>query len=208
MSFKYVKRVEGNPSTYARVDNKPIFGKESATSEYFIDGNWYDSSGVLLPPQSYLENPDGTLARFEIINGDLVAVDKGEIVPSLVLPLITQTENVKIVDFGTVVNNNRYVVDNPFGNENYEGCTVRAEVFTEGIWSDTGWGDDNNVNATGYGTRAFSNLEGLVIQTGAAGVLFGKSAGTGSGFDTDTSTVYTSLQCRVVVTFNGKAKNA
>jgi len=106
--------------------------------------------------------------------------------------------NVKIVDFGTVFKNNRYVIDNPFGNENYEGCIVRCEVFVGGIWSGTGIGNDTGTGTTGYGAKGYSNLAGIIVQTGANAVYTASAymiGGTGY-----TGTQVTSAPCRVIVT--------
>ncbi len=115
----------------------------------------------------------------------------------------TDSGNVKIVSLGTIYNNNRYVIDNPFGNENYEGCTVRAEVYLNGLWSDTGFDGNAGTGLKGYGTKAHSNLEGIVVQTGNISlVVQSYLAGGGHGY-TSTST---SALARVIVIYHGEAK--
>lgn len=111
--------------------------------------------------------------------------------------------NVKIIDFGTINNNNRYVNDNPFGNANYEGCEVRAEIFADSIWSGTGWSEPTS--GTAMGTIAHSNAEGLVVQTGSSGVVRSSNL-SGAGFSTNQN--LTTATCRVIVTYTGEAKDA
>jgi hypothetical protein len=144
--------------------------------------------------------------KFEVIDGEVVNIhDWGY--PSTIVDMLHTKKNVKIVDFGTVFNNNRYVIDNPFGNENYEGCEVRAEIFHNGMWSETGWGDNTDISSNGYGVAGFSNLEGLVIQTGVSAVLYTKAEGQGSGFGLLAATLLNS-PCRAIVTYIGEATDA
>lgn len=122
--------------------------------------------------------------------------------------VVTQTQmdaKTKIVDFGTVVNNNRYVLPNPFGNANFEGCIARAEIYHNGIWSGTGWVDHSDMVTKGYGVTGFSNLEGIVVQTGQTALMYEDSVNQGNGFGLTTTTPITSAPCRVIITYIGDA---
>ena len=119
----------------------------------------------------------------------------------------TQTElNAKVQTAIVTVNgganisvNSRYVEVNPFGNANYEKCSVRAEVYINGRWSEAGFVYSTN----GFGTSGHSNLEGIVVQTGGSAVATsGTSGGGGLGEVANT----TSAPCRVIVTYIGEAK--
>lgn len=105
--------------------------------------------------------------------------------------------NMAIVDFGTVSNNNRYVIDNPFGNENYDKCIVRAEININGKWIETGIKVSNQ--GYGYFTKALSNVEGIVVVTGINAVMYTQWNVTGSGDTTSVGSLLTSARCRVIV---------
>jgi len=119
MSTKYLKKIKGEASSNIahRVDNKPVFNKVSTTSEYRINGDWYDATGTKLPPQSYLENPDGTLVEFEVQDGKVADKHSGGNVPSIVenkarykeveanTLLLNELETVDPLIAGTVWNN-------------------------------------------------------------------------------------------------------
>ncbi len=108
-----------------------------------------------------------------------------------------------IVDFGTVGINSRYVMDFPSGfDATAEDWEVKAEVFAESMWSGSGW----YTESTGArGVNAHANSEGIVIQTGVNQLLQSANfSGSGHG----NTTQYTSLPCRVIATYVGKAKNA
>ena len=53
-------------------------------------------------------------------------VAQSHLMDTTVHGLLETTENVKIVDFGVVTINKRYVIKNPFGNAKWEGCDVKA----------------------------------------------------------------------------------
>jgi hypothetical protein len=161
---------------------------------------------------TYLSNK-GKLAGIEVANGVPVDIHYTELAPDINIDCIVTNElssfngNVKIVDFGTVYTDNRYVIDNPFGNENYKGCIVRAEVYYNGMWSGSGIFNDG---ASSYaGTNAHSNIEGIVVQTLASAVIQGLSGGSrvsGGGHGTIASNI-SSAPCRVIVTYIGEATN-
>jgi len=113
---------------------------------------------------------------------------------------VSLDKNVFIVDFGIVFNDQRITLDNPFGNENYEGCIARAEVYYNGVWSGTGFIRESD----GRGTSAHSNLEGIVVQTGDNAVLQNNAAFCGSGHGGTTGTT-TSAPCRCIITKIGDA---
>ena len=139
--------------------------------------------------------------QFEMTNEAPIPVN---VMDSLTVRGLTSLDdNVKIIDFSTVFSNNRYVIDNPFGNENAKGCTVKAEILYKGIWSETGWGE---MSASSSGVKAFSNDEGVVVQTGHGGVEYGISSYNGSGFGDTVDVRTSSAPCRVIVTYHGKAK--
>jgi hypothetical protein len=133
---------------------------------------------------------------------------KSNVMDMTVHGLLEATENVKIVDFGVVNTGGHYVMDNPFGNSSYKGCTVRAEILVQGMWSETGWTDHNNLDTQGYGTKGFSNAEGLVVQTGTNSVIYGIARNVGSGFGSVVTGSLTSAPCRIIVTYHGRASNA
>ena len=115
------------------------------------------------------------------------------------------TGNRFIVDFGTVVNNNRYVDDFPdIGfTTKAEDWDVKAEIFQNSIWS----GSSFILSGGGYGTVAHSNLEGIVIQTGGVAVVTSVAQDSGKGHGAGGGSL-TSAPCRVIATYVGKAKNA
>jgi hypothetical protein len=139
--------------------------------------------------------------KFEVIDGEVVDIHDWDY-PSTIVDMLHTKKNVKIVDFGTVFTLTRYVYDNPFGNENYEGCIVRAELFHNGIWSEApnSW---NNVWGS-VGTVGYSNSEGIVIQTGSKvrDVTSNTIDGFGGG------PLLTSAPCRAIVTYIGEATDA
>lgn len=116
--------------------------------------------------------------------------------------------NVKIVDFGTVTTNNRYVIDNPFteiyGEDAWKGCIAIAEIYANGVWAETAW--RYHYANGGYGTRGHSLKEGIVVQTGDYKVLSGSASHSGGGHDATTQ--LESASCRVKVLYIGEAKNA
>lgn len=83
MSIKYLKQIEG-VSAPVRVDVKPSFGEVSTTSEYRMKGEWYSATGAKLPPQSYIEDSNGQLVGFEVINGEVVDIHTAGYAPTIV----------------------------------------------------------------------------------------------------------------------------
>jgi hypothetical protein len=70
-TVKYLKKVAGVDAP-VRVDVAPVFGEVSATSDYFLNGLWYDSTGTVYNPQPTYLNHNGKLVGFEVANGDVV----------------------------------------------------------------------------------------------------------------------------------------
>jgi len=115
-TFNFTASVTGTSSV--------VFAMATAATTYdYVDNisvyKTQPTLGAALPQQSYLENPDGTLAKFEVVNGDLVAVDKGEIVPSLVLNEV----NLNGLSSGTIV---------------LKGLETVDPLIIGTVWNDTG----------------------------------------------------------------------
>jgi hypothetical protein len=112
--------------------------------------------------------------------------------------------NVKIVDFGSVFLGKRYVADNPFGNESYKGCVVRAEIFFNDTWGDPGFMYSSGA-AGGYGVKGNATEDGLVVQVGNSATVTLPTY-TGNPFQLTAS--YTqAVPCRVIVTYIGETQN-
>lgn len=115
--------------------------------------------------------------------------------------LLNTKSNVKIVDFGTVTIDTRYVIDNPFGDV-YVNCVTEIEIG--GVWAETGWYlEGGSARGTNGG---FVKGTGLVVQTGA-NFLNGGASGSG-GLHGLVGSEQTSAPCRIIVTYTGEATNA
>lgn len=139
------------------------------------------------------------MANLESIGGKLFV--NGEEI-ALKSDLETKTQ---IVDFGTVSNNTRTVLPNPFFDgvndaEIATRCIVRAEVQAGGVWGETAFTIDSANNARGIAVS--SMLEGIVIQTGAVSIKGTNPAVYGHTF-TDVTNL-TSAPCRVIVSYQGE----
>ena len=163
---------------------------------------------TLQPPHTYLSNK-GKLAGIEVVGGIPVDLHYDELAPDINIDCIVTNElssfngNRKIIELGTIFNNNRYVVDNPFGNEKYEDCDVRAEIFFNSMWSESNvWVD----GTLARGVKGFSNQEGIAVQTGSQAVLQEQSSQSLNGFGSTGNTTPTSAPARVIVTYIGEAK--
>ena len=193
--------------TYNGVDNVLWFGSDSASSSSWDNISVYKPQpiiGTAYDPQLTYASKDGKLLEVEVQDGVPVDTAYNEYAPDLVRKTImvdnlVTKKNVKIVDFGTVFIGNRYVIDNPFGNENAKGCSVRAEIFYNGMWGEASW----IYIAASYGTRAHATTdEGIVVQTGNTGVNVNS---TYSGSPFNSTGFATSAPCRVLVTYIGEA---
>lgn len=114
-------------------------------------------------------------------------------------------KNIKIVDFGTVFSNNRYVMPNPFGNTE---VSTQVELFLSGRWSKAGYFvavGTSPLNTAGA-TSGMILGEGIVVQT-----AFHYLSAGGASYDgnlANSSTAKTSAPCRVIVTYTGELSNA
>lgn len=157
--------------------------------------------------------PSGTWTVVTVVDADtitFIAVDTPTGTPSVSSAFFTRgtlnlRSNVKIVDFGTVFNNNRYVIDNPFGNANYEGCIVRLQFFDQGKWFYTGSGD--NASGVSYGSVVESMAEGIVVQTSLENIIAAQ-AEVGAHTLGVGATSSVSLPARVIVIKIGDATDA
>ena len=110
---------------------------------------------------------------------------------------------VKIVDFGTVTTNKRYVINNPFGNDKWASCVTIPQLQYNGKWFQAGW------YYVGYGyrstgVRSGSMNEGIVVQTGGEMVSDGSVYEGNLYGGTGTEPRLTSAKCRVLVFYIGE----
>ena len=88
--MNYLKLFEDG-STEATAE-LPTWGEISTTGDYYIDGLWYDKTGVLYTNQfTYLSNK-GKLAGIEVANGIPVDIHYTELAPTLVEDTIKATD--------------------------------------------------------------------------------------------------------------------
>ncbi len=155
---------------------------------------------------------DGKLLGIEVVGGEPVAIHLSDTESDIDAPKIVedviqvdkciQTGNRKIIELGTIFNNNRYVVTNPFGNENYEDCDVKCQIFYNSKWSRViePYKDDNTGQS--FGVMSESMNEGIVIVTGYAGVRRYSESDTSNSSDS----LIVSAPARVIVTYQGNAQ--
>jgi hypothetical protein len=87
--------------------------------------------------------------------------------------------------------NTRFLTDNPF----IEPIEVRAEVFYNSMWFDTGWNDQIGIKAT----YSSSQEDKVIVQSGLMGTIAcGQESGNGSGLTYPT--VVAAVKTRVIVT--------
>lgn len=106
----------------------------------------------------------------------------------------------RLIDWGTITNNTRYVKPNPFGNNT--PVIVLLELFVNDRWSQVEWTlfwnasqqGNHPIGAGGYYVQG----EGLVVQT-AQKNIFGGSDWNGGGHDYPSGTAYTSAPARMHV---------
>lgn len=110
---------------------------------------------------------------------------------------------VKIVDFGTVTINKRYVINNPFGNDKWASCVTIPQLQHNGKWFQTGW----FYSGSGYystGVISGSMSEGIVVQTGGSfvsdGSVYEGNLYGGTGIEPRLA----SAKCRVLVFYIGE----
>ena len=196
--------------TVSWFDEEPTYtGEATGVSFNLADGKWYEDDVLMVPSPSFIPVPV-MIAGGEVqyLGDDEIATNvqpKAAFPEGLVASELTEANaNVKIVDFGTVATNNRYVIDNPFGNDKWEGCSAEAQIYLNNRWSRAGFVYSNP--SGGYGTEGHSNLEGIVVQTGSIR-LYSASAEGGGGHGY-TGGSGTSAPCRVIVKYTGDATNA
>lgn len=110
---------------------------------------------------------------------------------------------VKIVDFGTVTINKRYVINNPFGNDKWTSCVTIPQLLHNGKWFQAGW----FYTGSGYystGVISGSMSEGIVVQTGGSlvsdGSVYEGNLYGGTGIEPRLA----SAKCRVLVFYIGE----
>ena len=110
---------------------------------------------------------------------------------------------VKIVDFGTVTINKRYVINNPFGNNKWASCVTIPQLLHNGKWFQAGW----FYTGSGYystGVVSGSMSEGIVVQTGgnliSDGSVYEGNLYGGTGIEPRLA----SAKCRVLVFYIGE----
>lgn len=178
----------------------------------------YDNVSVfeteILPDTEYVVQPtyvskDGKLASFLIEDGQPVEVQYNDDAPSIVQDVIqakkvVQTENRKIIELGTIFNNNRYRRPNPFGNENWKNCSVELYLEYQGTWFQVAGQPASGSTAEYYGAMVSSMEEGIVVQTAVTRLTSGGSAYTLNTLGISTS--LTSAPAMVIVTYEGESK--
>lgn len=95
----------------------------------------------------------------------------------------------------------RYMLDNPFGNDKAIDCDVKAEIFVDGYWGESGWDGHAGSGSMAYGTVASSTVNGIIVKTGNTAVYADPGILGGSFLNTNT---ITSAQARIIVTYKGK----
>lgn len=110
---------------------------------------------------------------------------------------------VKIVDFGTVTINKRYVINNPFGNDKWASCVTIPQLQHNGKWFQAGW-HYVGYNLRSTGVRSGSMNEGIVVQTGGELVSDGSVYEGNLYGGTGTEPRLTSAKCRVLVFYIGE----
>ena len=109
--------------------------------------------------------------------------------------------NRKIIDFGVVTNNNRYVIPLPDGWD-WEDCDAEAWILEDGEWFIPGWFTNDTIR---YGVKGHATYEGVIVQVAVTGVrTSSNAAGGSSGSAVNT----TSAPCRVILTNNGRTTDA
>ena len=180
-----------------------------------VDGFIYHSTGDFIGKVSsiVIEMLDSPVQRVPLAklrtntDGGVSSIEnygpKASVLDLDVIGMFKTKSNVKIVDFGVVNTNNRYVIENPFGDANWTGCTAEAWLLSGGVWFRTGF-----MSITGgyRGTQGYATAEGIVVQTGASHVANSTAANILSSYGL--SGVISSAPCQVIVTYMGDATNA
>ncbi|MGL4755988.1 MAG: hypothetical protein ACRCXB_26825 [Aeromonadaceae bacterium] len=106
-------------------------------------------------------------------------------------------ETVDAVLPASILNNNRYVLTNPFGVNTR--VDVKVEIWHNGKWADPGWVPNGAASASGARAE-YVQGEGIILQTGLGG-LAGNANLTGSGSGATGGSIATiaTAPCRVAV---------
>lgn len=104
-----------------------------------------------------------------------------------------------------IQNNKRYVLKNPFGNENYMDCDTKLEIYDSGVnkWIELGEPYTGDASQTGYyGAKCSSTIDGLIIQTALSYLCV--NIPIASLLPYTTSSALSSAPARVTIQYNGK----
>lgn len=156
--------------------------------------------GAEIQPRTYLD-----CVVYADNNGQVSYVE--ELPKTQYFDRIETSDNRKVIyladrGISAIQNNKRYVLDNPFGNENYMDCDVKVEIYYNGKWFEPNWDGNSGTGISAYGVKAGSLLEGIIVQSGALGIKE-SSAITGSLDGSGAGTVL-SAPARVIIQYNGK----
>lgn len=124
---------------------------------------------------------------------------------------VNLSKNVKIIEFGTVYNNKRYVVDNPFGNENYEGCIAKLQLkdpSRDNVWFTVGQSIGGGTSVGDYGCIVDSVEDGIALVTAQDNVYHSDPHQTSLATFSDSGDdlAITSALARVIVYYIGDAE--
>lgn len=159
-------------------------------------------------------NPISFLGKVSVLNETPQSIDTNWVFPkaiqedTLIDGKLETTGNRVVMyleDYGIpqVVNNNRYVIENPFGNENYIDCDVKIQLLHDGVWFSVGSGSRDGAN-NDYGVLVESMEEGLVVQT--AQDYINPNTPPVMSLSTKAVPNLTSIEARLIVTYKGKTK--
>jgi len=200
---KYVAKDELNNFTF--YDSLPYISNPSITGALYLEDGLLKQDNVGLTNQvSFLDKKVQVVSETPqtLTDSDVPT----EVVPKILeVGFIKSNENRKVIDLGTISNNNRYVEINPFGNENYMDCDVRCEIFANNRWFEPVFYNNSGAGVN-YGVDAHSMEEGIVIQSANSYLWWGFSVQNGDGANGNSAVNLTSAQARAIVTYNGKAK--
>ena len=129
-------------------------------------------------------NPLSFLKRAYFEKGIPITIDESWTPPkvmqedTLINGMLTTTENRIWMEIGSVYVNQRLVIDNPFGNDKWKDCEVKAYIWHPVTlrWEISGIQAAMNVSTsswitTGYGV--YSTSEGVIFQTGDVELIDG-----------------------------------
>lgn len=113
-------------------------------------------------------------------------------------------ENRKVIELGTIFNDNRYVIDNPFGNEKYKDCDVRCEIYSDTLLKWVCIEGTIEHSGTFYGVRSFSTIDGIILKTATNYLTSSNDSSFPISYDVNAN--LTSAPARVIVTYQGETK--